>query len=263
MSRRAMKDTKFIRQSAQLLYDLTVKLLESLEGYQPEIRGLHTKYLILYLLYTIRQVQAICLLVGNNKLPYYSEQAGQLVRVLYEIFAKSSWMVFPDKDNECNRRAWRLEKASVYKETKSEKEKQEICKLLGITEYEHQTCTLKQPPTIKDMLKEIGQHDINLDQQHDINYSIYSHESSAVHASFRSMIKAINYDTENRYIKINADSVNSRALRLTTTLVIFNHILEVIIPSLGIQCEKWENIRTTVWHEIIEMLNPLINQPNQ
>lgn len=253
MSRRTMQDTKYIRRSAELLYDLTRKLLESLEGYQPEIRRLHTKYLLCYLLYTIRQVQAICLLVGNNKSPYYSEQAGQLVRVLYEIYAKSGWMIYPDTDNERNRRAWRLEKTGVGKEPLSDREKQELYMLLGIAEYETQTCQLKELPTIKSMLDEIGQDDIS--------YSIYSHESSAVHASVKSIGKAINYDEEDGRIRSNADSIESRALRLTATLVIFNKIVEVITPGLGIQCKRWEDTKTIVWNEITEMLNPFINQP--
>ena len=256
MSRQTVTDTDdLIQRSAQLLSDLTVKLLESLEGYQPEIRGLHTKYLIYYLLYTIRQVQAICLLIRNNRLPYFSEQTGQLVRVLYEIYAKSSWMIYPDNDCERNNRAWRLEKAGVYKEPISDKRRQEICKLLGVTEYENQTYPLKQPPDIKGMLKEIDQHDIN--------YNIYSHESSAVHASSRSMMKAINYDVENERIRIKADSIESQALRLLATLTIFNKIVEVIIPGLGVQCKRWEDTRTIVWNKMTEMLNPIINRVDQ
>ena len=177
MTRRDGNDNSSpIQRSARLLNDLVSVLKPLLDGFQTEPRGLHIGHLSRFLVYTIRQVRAICVLVGDPS-QRYAEQAGQLLRGLYEIYGKAAWMMNPDDEQQCTRRAWRLEKAGVKKEPLSDIGKQELKELFekrGITKYEEGSSPLKGLPTLKDMFSEIGHPDF---------YQCFRYESSAIHMS--------------------------------------------------------------------------------
>ena len=110
-----MTDIPPIQRAAEILSDLASGLKTLSKEVEVVNAGLQHFYLAQYRIHVIHQVKAICILVGNEEAPYYSEQAGQLVRGLCETWAKVAWMMEPDEETERIDRAWRLYKYQVKK----------------------------------------------------------------------------------------------------------------------------------------------------
>ena len=242
-----------IQRSVKLLNDLVSALQTLMDGYQTERSGLHIKYLSLFLVYTIRQVRAICILVGDESAPYYAEQAGQLLRCLCEVYAKAAWMMNQDDEQGCTHRAWRLEKASVQKEPLSDAQKQELFESLGIIAYENTSSHLKGLPSPKCMFTEIGRSDL---------YEIYQYESSAIHMSLTTLSTTVHsIDPADRTVVLDGPNPpSSSARRLLATLNVLLYSARVLISGLGLDSQAWEDIEEVRWREIVSLLEPLLGE---
>ncbi len=245
-----MHNSSPIQRSAEVLVKLTEEFQELCSDFETESHGLHTKYLGLFLVYTIRQVQAICILI-NNPAPFYAEQAGQFLRGLCEIYAKADWMMKPDTESDRDRRAWHLEKASIKKELLSESQQKNLCTLLGIDAYEDELSNLTDLPSTKKMLLEIGSSDI---------YDFFRWESSAIHMSLITLATTVHQlDVETGRVTIGGpDHPVNRGKRLLLALDVFRRIARVVITGLGLNLQTWEEIQAATVTEIIEILSPLL-----
>ena len=241
-----------IERSARILNDLVSELKALMDDYQTERHGLHIGYLSLFFIYTIRQVRAICILVGDESAPYYAEQAGQLLRCLCEIHAKAAWMMKPDNEQEQTRRARCLQKASVKRERLSDHKEQELLESLGITAYEKEYFPLKNPPQIRQML-EIESPDL---------YKIYQYESSAIHMSSTTLLTTVHsVDPKDRNITLDGPNpLSSPARRLCATLDVLYHTSRVFISGLGLDLRAWEDVEAVRWREIVSLLSPLLSE---
>ena len=238
-----------IQISAELISDMASELKSFLEA---EIRpyGLHSGFMSLFTLHTIRQVKAICLLVGFEKEQYYAEQAGQLVRNLCELYAKLAWMIKPKNDEDRDYRAWQLEKSTIDKEPISY-DKKILYKELGIVEYESNRRPIEKLPPLRFMFDKI--------KSPEVIETIYRHESSTIHLSRTTLMTNIHsIDPETGEIIVNPpNTLYSRALRLQETLVLLNHIAIELITGLKLDID-WEKEKELTRNRVNELLVPLL-----
>ncbi len=238
-----------IHRSAELLVNLTDELKRLRRNPETDPHSPHIKYLGLLLVHTIRQVQAICILI-DNPAPVYAEQAGQLLRGLCEIYAKAAWMMHPETESERDYRALCLEKSSIVKEHLSEDQQREVIVLVGIDKYEEEVSELSKPPSTKDMLSEIGASDV---------YDFFRWESSAVHMSLTTLATTVHgFDTKTGHVMLGGPNHPvHRAMRLWLALDILRRIADVVITGSCRKSHDWENIRSTITAEIVGLLSPL------
>ncbi len=244
-----MNNGSRIQSSAELLADLTKELQDLCSDFETEPQGLHTKYLGLFLVYTIRQVQAICILI-NNPAPFYAEQAGQLLRGLCELYAKAAWMMYPEAEGDRDYRAWRLEKSSVAKEPLSAGQRKKLYSLAGIDKYEGEYSILKPIPSTRKMLLGIGASDV---------YDFFQWESSAIHISLTTLSTTVHrLDTETGRVMVGGPNHPvDRGKRLWVALDMFGRIADLIIMGFGIDLQDWVDIQATKVAEIAGLLAPL------
>ena len=253
MNRREGNDNASpIQRSVILLNDLVSALKPLLDGFQTERCGLHIGYLSRFLVYTIRQVRAICILVGDPS-QKYAEQAGQLLRGLYEIYCKAAWMMNPDDEQLCDRRAWCLEKTGIKKEPISDNKKQDLFETRGISEYETTSSPLKGLPTLKDMFSEIGRPDL---------YQIFQYESSAIHMSVTTLDTTVHsVDLVDSTVTLDGpDPPSSRAKRLLATRDVLCLTARVFIDGLGLDSQAWNKVEVAKTEEIVRLLSPSLSE---
>ena len=246
-----MTDSSAIKNSADLLADLALELRSLLDGARTEPRGVHTKYLALFLVYTVRQVRAICLLVGCESTPFYAEQAGQLLRGLCEICIKAAWMMAPDDDNERNSRALRMDKASIKREKLSDGQKRELFKLHSIGGSEGGFADLKGLPTLRDMSLESCPPHI---------YDIFRFESSSLHVSLSTLFTTVHsYNLDERRVTFDGpDPPDSRARRLLATFDVLLHITRLLIIGLELDSDAWGEAEVRTHNVMVGVLSPLL-----
>ena len=235
-----------IQISAELISDLSSELRRLLRAGTP-LYGLHFGYMSLFTLHTIRQVKAICILIGFEKEPYYAEQAGQLVRNLCELYAKLAWMMKPKNDEERDYRAWQLEKSTIDKDQMADDKKHNRYKELGIVEYESNIRPIKGLPSIICMLREIKSSE-------DIE-KIYRKESSTIHLSKKTLMTNIYYISPetSEIIVYPPDTLASRAKRLKRTLLLLDHIAVELIAGLKLDID-WNKEKRLVRSTVKELL---------
>ena len=251
MNRREGNDNSSpIQRSVILLNDLVSALKPLLDGFQTERCSLHIGYLSRFFVYTIRQVRAICILVGDPS-QKYAEQAGQLLRGLYEIYAKAAWMMNPDDEQQRTRRAWRLQKAGVKQERLSDNQNQEWFEKLGINKYEEDSSPLKGLPSLKCMFSEIGCPDL---------YEFFRYESSAIHVSVLTLSTTVHsLDLADRTVTLDGpDLPSSSARRLLATLDVLCRTARVRINGLGLDSQAWDKVEAAKTREIVSLLSPLL-----
>lgn len=239
-----------IQKSAELLADLTNELQDLCSDFETVPQGLHTKYLGLFLVYTIRQVQAICILISNPA-PFYAEQAGQLSRGLCEIYAKAAWMMQPDSESDRDQRAWRLEKSSIEREPLSERQRATLCTMIGIEAYESERSNLRRIPTTKKMLSRIGASDV---------YDLFRWESSAVHMSLITLATTVHQlDANTGRVTVGGPNQPvDRGKRLLLALDMLGRLASVVITGLGLNSENWRAAYVATFGEVMELLSPLV-----
>ncbi len=240
-----------IQISAELISNLASELKRLLKARIPS-HGLHFGFMSLFTLHTIRQVKAICLLVGFEKEQYYAEQAGQLVRNLCELYAKLAWMIKPNNDEDRDYRAWQLEKSTIDKEPISDDKKHDLYKKLGIVEYESNRRPIEKLPHIRYMFREIESPE-GIEE-------VYKRESSTIHLSRITLMTNIYYtDPETLEITVNPpNTLHSRALRLYETLILLDHIAIELITGFQLDID-WEKEKELTRNRVNELLVPMID----
>ena len=236
-----------IQISAELISDLASELKRLLRAGIP-LHGLHFGYMSLFTLHTIRQVKAICILIGFEKEPYYTEQAGQLVRNLCELYAKLAWMMKPKNDEDRDYRAWQLEKSTIDKEPISY-DKKILYKELGIVEYESNRRPIEKLPHIRCMFDKI--------KSPEVIETIYRQESSTIHLSRITLMTNI-YSTDPETLEITVNPPNRSALRLYETLILLDHIAIELITGLKLDID-WEKEKELTRNKVNELLVPMID----
>lgn len=255
-----MNDDTDIRKASVLITDLVSVLKDLLNGSRIDLTYDHTKYLAASCAYTIRQVQAICLLANYEVPLYYAQQAEQLVRGLCEIWARVSWMMDPVDTEERENRLWRIYKNALDNLSR-------IC--------EYQLCKGMDPSilagTVESYQEKIKQFEANLDKplaklpnsrsiyeelkRPDL-YVIFRYESGPVHASalaVSSMLTAI--EGEN-YI-LGGPSNYSWVKILMATLELLKSTSVVIIKGLNLDLEKWKKVEKRTTSEFQALIHPL------
>ena len=229
-----------------------------------EVRPDYCLFLSQFCIYTIRQVKAICILVGNEDEPFYTEQAGQLLRGLCETWARSAWMIKPDTENERMDRARTIYKDSTaelrntidYKAENLPPVMKPLYDLLAaresrIANYEEVYGRVKGLPNTRQICENLGRPDM---------YLIFRYESSPTHASVLSLGTTTSYTAASEPILGSPNPQDRRAQILLTALDVFEDTACTMIEGLDLDVEGWENTRTPVNGEIYERLLPLLAQ---
>ena len=244
-----------VRRSAYLLAELAQQLTLMLKDFKADNPPFYFKYLLYFLIYAKRQIEAICILLAHESHPIYAEQAGQLVRVLIELTIKLAWMVNPDEASQRDYRALQMEKDSVKKEQLSDAQKDEIYKRSGILRYECQTKrSITRPPKVYQMATEIDS---------DI-YILYRWESSRVHLSLLTLSNTIEFTQEqDGSYKVYADAPDHESVSATIlfqTLILLDQVAKTTLPQLDLNTTAWTASIRNVQQEIGLLLTPLINE---
>ena len=229
-----------------------------------EVRPGYSLFLSQFSIYTIRQVKAICILVGNEVEPYYSEQAGQLLRGLCETWARSVWMMKPDNEKERMDRARSIHKDSTVQLRNTVDYKAEylppvikpLQDLLAareerIVEYEGANRLVKGLPSTRQICEELGRPDM---------YLIFRYESAPTHVSVETLGTTTSYTAASEPVLGSPNPRDRRAQIILTTLDIFEDTARIMIGGLDLDVERWENRRESVNREIYERLLPLLAQ---
>ena len=247
-----------IQKSALLLANLALHFTQVLRGYKlPRRRRLYMKYLLYFLVYGKRQVEAICVLVGQLTYPIYAEQAGQLLRVLTELTIKLAWMMNCEDEEAREYRAWQLEKASVKVERLPDDEEGLALEMLGVRRYEEESGrVIKGIPTVKQMADSLDAAD---------EYQFYRWESSRIHLSSSSLSSVLSFqseqDSQHKIIADVPDHPSIRARVLWLTLVLMDRIGKETLPRLDIDTSTWNTAIQEAYTEIIESLSSLMELP--
>lgn len=242
-----------VHRSAYLLAELARHLTLMLEEFRAVNPPFHVQYLLYFLVYTKRQVEAICVLIGLETHPIYAEQAGQLLRVLIELSIKLAWMMNSEDSQQRDYRAWQFEKDSIKKEKLSDTQKRELLEIAGVTRYEQQIRTsLKGLPDLRQMA----------DQVDPDYYDFYRQESSKIHLSTRTLKGAIGptYHHNGHYnIQVDSpDDPSTCALVLLLTLILIDRVSKNTLPWLDLDTTGWTEAITSTRNEVDRLLRPIL-----
>lgn len=248
-----MSGEKAIQRSACLIAELAQQLTMMLGKVRSIDPLFHVKYLLCFLVYAKRQVEAICILVGLESHPIYAEQAGQLLRVLMELSIKLAWMMHPYENSQRDYRAWQIEKASTKAERLPPDKEEKILEETGVIRYEESIgSSIKGLPNLRQMADAVGPDD----------YQFYRWESSRIHLSTRtldSVIGSIDEQYGNYNIQADPpDDLATRALVLCQTLRLIDRIAKDTLPWLGLDTTKWTDDIREAYSEVDGSLRPLI-----
>ena len=241
-----------IHRSAYLLAELAQQLTLMLKEFKAADPPFYVQYLLYFLVYAKRQIEAICVLMSLETHPIYAEQAGQLLRVLIELSIKLAWMMNPGDSQQRDYRAWQFEKDSIVKERLSDAQERELLELAGVTRYEEQESSLKGLPNLRQMADEVDPD----------YYDSYRQESSKIHLSTRTLNRVIGPTYHhNGHYNIQVDSPDdpaTRALVLLLTLILIDRISKNTLPWLDLDTAGWTEAITSTHNKIDKLLRPLL-----
>lgn len=255
-----MSDDTDIRKASALITDLASELQDSLNSSQIDSTYAHTLFLAASCAYTIRQVQAICLLVNSEGPLYYAQQAEQLVRGLCEIWARVSWMMSPANTEEQVHRLRSIYKKDI--DSLSRICKYQLCNGMDpsiladkVEEYRESInelgAKLQKPleelPNSRTIYEELGRPDL---------YVVFRYESGPAHASALAISSMLNAIEDDNYI-LGGPSNYSWVKVLMATLELLKSTSIVIITGLNLDLEKWEKVEINTTREIQALLHPI------
>lgn len=208
----------------------------------------------------VRQVHGISFLVA---LPFYAEQAGQLVRGLAELTRITLWLDVPDTAEE------RLERAVMFwkdgiQQTRNKYEYQESIgrKMLSaewdqldyqdklITEQEEVLRkTVTGLPSAKAMWKELGREDL---------YGLFRWESDPAHGSAVTLGTVVRNSTDTHFDLGGPNQPRDRARRLGAALALLQLAGGVIIERLDRGVQAWRTASCDTEAAMTELLSPLL-----
>ena len=254
-----MSDDTDIRKASALITDLASELQDLLNSSQIDSTYAHTLFLAASCTYTIRQVQAICLLVNSEGPLYYAQQAEQLVRGLCEIWARVSWMMSPANTEEQVHRLRSIYKKDI--DSLSRICKYQLCKGMDpsiladtVEEYRERindlVAKLQKPleelPNSRIIYEELGRPDL---------YVVFGYESGPAHASALAISSMLNAIKDEDYIRWTSNYSWVKVLMATLELLKSTSI--VIITGLNLDLEKWEKVEINTTREIQSLLHPI------
>lgn len=251
-----------LRASAARLTDLASQLYAMLSGLHREKVGPDYELLLAqFCVHTVRQVKAICILVGNDEEPFYSEQAGQLIRGLSETWSRVAWMMQPDNRDNRMDRARRIYKDSTthlrktidYQSDHVPPATMELGEHVTnrerrILEYERQSGPIKGLPKARQIFEALARPD---------RYIIFRHESSPVHVSIESLGATTSYLDNHDPILGSPNRTERRAQIILRALDLLIDTAQIIIAGLGLDLKQWQDTVEPVQNELYEGLVPL------
>lgn len=221
------------------------------------------QYLARLAVHIVRQVEAICLLVA---FPYFSEQAGQLVRGLTEATRIALWLDEPIDQDERLRRAVTFFKDGVtqmkdkvdYYESHSDapyREDQTTLlaeRLRQVEELEKELGeSFGRLPSASKMLKDLDRKDL---------YSLFRWESDPSHASAIALGQTVAFETDSHHHLGGRNKPWDRVRRLGATLLLVQYAGRAIFSGLGFDTDEWDTSAREAEAEIEAVCSPYYRQ---
>lgn len=249
-----------IAAAAVLLDQLAHVIVDRIEATEPLVIDTPTKdYLARLAIHVVRQVDGIARLL---MFPYYSEQAGQLVRGLGEATRIAMWLDEPDDPEEQDRRARiyfkdgvvQMKKKVDYYETRSDEPYREdqtdlLAERLGqIEQLEAEAGETYPPlPDAKTMLEGMDRNDL---------YSLFRWESDPSHASSIAMGQTVAYEAKGHRHLGGRNHPWTRVKRIGATLLLLQYAGHAIFSALGFDTEEWDAAAREAEEKIEALCNP-------
>ena len=256
-----MAEESSIKKSADLLIALASTLGTLLQSASVENAGPDIQLLARFCVHTVRQVQAICILIGKEEAPYFAEQAGQLLRGLCETWGRASWLMKPNDENERIDRAWRIYKDGVvnlrekvqydldHSHPVTKGWQKAVADLDLLLAKREQFTPLKGMPDSRSIYEALGRSDF---------YSVFRHESDPAHVSAVTLGAMVAHmDARSQHLGGPNPSVR-RAQVLLASRALLEATARVIIAGLGLDSGRWEEDEALVRGETDERLQPLV-----
>lgn len=249
-----------IVRACDALKALADHLAAMLGGKMIEAESVTQQILTRQLVVVVRQVHSIALLVG---LPYYAEQAGQLVRGLAELTRIVLWLDEPDDADERLVRALTFWKDGV-RQTRSKYEYQErIGREILESEWEalekQEALVADQEsglgrkvgglPDARAMWEELGREDL---------YGLFRWESDPAHGSAVTLGTVVHASSETHFDLGGPNLPRDRARRLGAALALLQLAGTVIVEGLGQDVESWRTASSHAEAEMSDLLMSLL-----
>ena len=231
-----------IRKAADRVQALVHSLRARIEGRAFETDKPTPQLVARFFVHIARQVESMCRL---GALPFYAEQAGQLLRGAIEATRNLLWVTAVSDERERHLRAamfWKdgismTRKKYEYgvevaegptEEAWSELERQE-----ALIEEQEEILgeTLKPTPNARMMLEDLGQQDL---------YRLFQWESDPAHGSSVSLAQTVSSMTESNHELGGPSKSWDRAKRLVAALVVLKPAGVAILEGLELGAEGWE-----------------------
>jgi hypothetical protein len=210
--------------------------------------------------FIVRQVHGISFLVA---LPFYAEQAGQLVRGFAELARITLWLDAPDIAEE------RLERAVIFwkdgvQQTRDKYEFQEsIGRRMLSSEWDqldYQDKLIAEQeerlggsvaglPSARAMWKELGREDL---------YGLFRWESDPAHGSAVTLGTVVRNSTDTHFELGGPNQPKDRARRLGAALALLQLVGSVIVEGLGRDVAAWQDASGETEAVMTEFLSPLL-----
>ncbi|HLF43044.1 MAG TPA: hypothetical protein VJA46_05890 [Acidimicrobiia bacterium] len=210
--------------------------------------------------FVVRQVYGVALLVA---LPFYAEQAGQLVRGLAELTRIILWLDAPDDAER------QFEQAVIFwkdgiQQTRSKYEYQgSTGRQVLPHEWEQlanqekliadQEAKLGRKvgglPNAKKMWEDLGREDL---------HGLFRWESDPAHGSAVTLGTVVRSNTEEHFDLGGPNQPKDRARRLGAALALLQLSGDVIVERLGRNIESWQAASSETEAQIADLLSPLM-----
>jgi len=246
--------------AADRLQGAIKNLRARIEGHRLEIEGEATPQIVARIfVHLYRQIESMCLLLA---LPFYAEQAGQLLRGAIDATLVLLWVTEPEAAVDRQRRAVRYWKDGI----RQTREKFEYAENVGSpqsaeawAELARQEAViaeqeaalgggkLKRPPDTRGMAENLGQVDL---------YRLWRWESDPAHASSVSLGQTVRHMTDEHHELGGPNQPWARAKRFGAALLVLRVAGPPILAALGLSDAGWDEEMAASEGQIEELLKP-------